>query len=133
MSRKKIDISGGTDPLSQNPFAALNSSGLPDAPKEAPKEAPKAAPRGKRATVGAGARIEIRREKSGRGGKLVTTLSGFPPPVRGRMQDWSKEMKNRFGCGGTVAGDTLELQGDRREAAAEFLEDLGFRPVFAGG
>jgi translation initiation factor 1 len=84
--------------------------------------------------LGKGVRLEIRREKSGRGGKTVTTVRGIPPGLGKEKKDkLLKRMKSSLGTGGTWAGLDMELQGDRRAEALEWLRAMGFRPVLAGG
>ena len=84
--------------------------------------------------LGRGERLEVRREKSGRGGKTVTTVRGFPSRISqeefGRLL---KGLKSRLGTGGGWRDDLMEIQGDQREVVCEWLSALGFRPVLAGG
>ena len=116
---KKKDTSGGSD-LVNDAFGGLNIGGLPDAPlasKAAEPAAPKAKP----------GRMHLRIEKSGRSGKTVTVVFGegvtrFPADER---ESFLKSLKNTLGCGGAVAGDMLELQGDVRERLTERLRALG--------
>lgn len=129
---KRIDTGGG-DSLGANPFGALSSDGLPKAPLRVDKVA---APRGLRAAakpVKKG-RVEIRREVGGRGGKTVTTLSAFAThlPVA-ELGQLAFDLKKICGCGGTLKGRAIELQGDVRERVFEELTARGYQPVRAGG
>jgi glycosyltransferase involved in cell wall biosynthesis len=45
---------------------------------------------------------------------------------------WLKELKQSLGCGGTVEGDSLVLQGDHRERVAERLQAKGVKKVSIG-
>jgi translation initiation factor 1 len=124
----KVPTSGG-DGLGQNPFAGLSSAGLPVAPQAvlaqaAAKAAPPARNRG---------RVDIRREKEGRGGKTVTVVSGFIGIGLPEKEQLAKKMRAACGCGGTVKDGQIEIQGDQRETIAKILLAAGFRPVFAGG
>ena len=124
----KIPTSGGAG-LGQNPFGGLSSAGLPVAPQSvlaqaAAKAAPPARNRG---------RVDIRREKEGRGGKTVTVVSGFTGIGQPEKEQLAKKMRAACGCGGTVKDGQLEIQGDQRETIAKILLAAGFRPVFAGG
>lgn len=84
--------------------------------------------------MGKGERLEVKREKSGRGGKTVTTVYGFPARVNRKMRTaLLKEMKTSLGTGGTWSGDCMELQGDKREEVISWLGSEGFVPVRAGG
>lgn len=67
------------------------------------------------------AKVVVRRERSGRGGKTVTLVEqlGWPP---GELERLSKKMKKALGCGARVEGDAVLLQGDLEERAAAWLE-----------
>jgi len=121
----------GSPGLFQNPFAALEGSGLPQAPKPtgaAPGRAP-AAPTKERNR----GRVDITREKMGRGGKTVTVVDGFTGIGLPEKESLAKKMRAACGCGGTVKDGRIEIQGDQRETVARLLNEAGFRPVFAGG
>lgn len=76
----------------------------------------------------------IRMEKSGRGGKVVTIASGFPPN-EAFLKDLTKRLKKACGTGGThkivnAQGNeegVIEIQGDRREDVRAKLEAEGMR------
>jgi translation initiation factor 1 len=124
----KLPTSGGAG-LGQNPFGGLSSAGLPVAPpsvlaQAAAKTPPPARNRG---------RVDIRREKEGRGGKTVTVVAGFMGIGLPEKEQLAKKMRAACGCGGTVKDGQIEIQGDQREMIARILTEAGFRPVFAGG
>ncbi|HEV8436469.1 MAG TPA: stress response translation initiation inhibitor YciH [Methylomirabilota bacterium] len=76
--------------------------------------------------------IRIFRERAGRRGKIVTVIRGLPD--RGPALDArAAALKRLCGGGGTVKGDTLEIQGDHRERVAEHLRGLGHTVKLAGG
>lgn len=84
--------------------------------------------------IGHGRRLEIRREKSGRGGKTVTTVKGFSQEIDpGLKNQILKKIKSSLGTGGTWVGNTMELQGDRRKEVFDWMLALEFKPVNAGG
>ena len=74
------------------------------------------------------ARAVVRIERSGRGGKEVTVVEqlGLPDAV---MTDWLKALKASLGCGGSVEGDDLVLQGDQRKRVPELLTARGVRRI----
>ena len=120
----RLPTDGGGD-LVQNPFGSLDSLGkLPPGP--APSS-PAPAPKRNRG------RVDITREKAGRGGKTVTVADGFTGIGLPEKEDLAKRMRAACGCGGTVKGGRIEIQGDQRETVARILSEAGFRPVFAGG
>ncbi len=73
--------------------------------------------------------IRIFREKSGRGGKVVTVVRG----LEGDLAAVAKDLKRHCGTGGAVKGDAVEIQGDHREKIAARLEAAGQRVKLAGG
>lgn len=78
-------------------------------------------------------RVDIVREKSGRGGKTVTVVKNFVGIGLPEKETLAKAMQRTCGTGGTVKEGRIEIQGDHREAVARILTEAGFRPVFAGG
>lgn len=118
---KKRDTSGGSD-LTANAFGGLDLSGLPAAPAPAA-----GCPAPRAPVVAKPGRMHLRIEKSGRSGKTVTVV--FGPGVESMSgalrEDFLKSLKNGLGCGGVVAGETFELQGDVRERVTERLKALG--------
>jgi translation initiation factor 1 len=118
----------GGQGLGQNPFAHLDSAGLPASP--APTARTAAAPAAPAKNRG---RVDITREKGGRGGKTVTVVDGFTGIGLPEKENLAKRMRAACGCGGTVKEGRIEIQGDQRETIARILSEAGFRPVFAGG
>ncbi|MCD6050514.1 MAG: translation initiation factor, partial [Verrucomicrobia bacterium] len=78
-------------------------------------------------------RVDIIRQKAGRGGKTVTVVNGFVGIGLPEKEQLAKKMQKVCGVGGTVKDGQIEIQGDKREDIARILEEAGFRPVFAGG
>jgi translation initiation factor 1 len=78
-------------------------------------------------------RVDIRREKAGRGGKTVTVVSGFVGIGLAEKEQLARHLRKACGTGGTVKEGRIEIQGDQRETVARLLVEAGFRPVFAGG
>ena len=117
-----------------SPFESLEPEGLPQSPAPLPVSDPKPKKVNEQEQVGKGDRLEIRREKSGRGGKTVTTIAGFSKRINVPMRaTLLKRMKTKLGTGGTWVGDCMELQGDKREEVFSWLSALGFKPILAGG
>jgi len=58
-------------------------------------------------------------------GKNVTMLDGFDPTVD--IVALAKELKHAMGSGGTVRDGVIELQGDHRRDAREYLEKKGYK------
>ena len=45
----------------------------------------------------------------------------------------AKKLKKTCGSGGTVIGETIEIQGDKRDLIKHILENEGFKVKFTGG
>jgi translation initiation factor 1 len=127
----RISTDGSASSLGQNPFGALSAAGLPQQPQSAVPAAPaaKAAEPPKKNR----GRVEVRRETGGRGGKTVTTASGFVGIGLPEKEELAKKMRAAAGAGGTVKDGVIEIQGDKREVVAKILAAAGFQPVMAGG
>ena len=114
-------------PFGQNPFAALSNEGLPPGPANVPAaELPAKAKKSR-------GRVDIIRQKAGRGGKTVTVVTNFVGIGLPEKEKLAKQMQKTCGVGGTVKEGRIEIQGDKRAEVAKILEEAGFKPVFAGG
>ncbi len=127
---KRISTDGGPG-LSQTPFAALSSAGLPSAPANLPSDsAPASAAKPAKKHRG---RVDILRVKAGRGGKTVTVVKNFVGIGLPEKEQLAKAMQRACGTGGTVKNGQIEIQGDQRAEVARILTEANFHPVFAGG
>jgi len=77
-------------------------------------------------------RVRVQRIKAGKGGKLVTTITGVEAPAA-EVKALLKQLKAAAGTGGTLKDGAIELQGDQVAAALSALEKAGYRPKQAGG
>lgn len=76
--------------------------------------------------------VRIQRQTKGRKGKGVTVIFDLPnqPTL---LQDYASALRKLCGVGGAVKGETIELQGDQRDKAKQWLEQRGFNVKLAGG
>ena len=117
-------------PDDDNPFsvlrhlrASLPSTPIPDTPAKpgkAPKP-PRAAP----------ARAVVRIERKGRGSKEATVIDKLTL-TGAELEEWCREMKHAFGCGGSVESGEIVLAGDQRDRAMQFLEKAGVAKIVRG-
>ncbi len=107
-------------------FAALEIQGLPQGTHAAPS-GKKAAPQPR------GGRLEVKREKSGRGGKTVTVIYAFPGMALSMKESILRSLKRQLATGGTLADGNIEIQGDFAERVVELLSEQGYRAIRAGG
>ena len=112
--------------VKKGPWEALEAlrSSLP--PGEARGEAA-AAP----ATSVKVARAVVRMERKGRGGKEVTVVDklGLGPAA---LEAWCRDLKQALGCGGSVDGELIVLQGDLRTRVPAVLTARGVGKVTVG-
>lgn len=119
---KKIPVSAPQIPV-QSPFAALDPSGYSQTPPTEPTaqklQSSKKPPR-----------FVLRREKARRGGKTVVVADQFPTHLSvGELELLCKKARKALGCGGTLHGREIELQGDNAERVREFYQREGFLVV----
>ena len=77
-------------------------------------------------------RVRVQRTKAGKGGKLVTAITGLVCSDA-EAKALLKQLKAAAGTGGTLKDGVIELQGDQVAPALEALEKAGYRPKQAGG
>ena len=103
-----------------NPFAALKPI-LDELPPGTLAPAPEEeAPPSRRVAN----RAVVRLERKGHHGKMVTIVSDLGLPEN-ELQHWLKDLRQTLGCGGTVDGDVLMLQGDQRDRLRSVLAERG--------
>jgi len=76
--------------------------------------------------------IRIGREKKGRKGKTVTSISGFQKPADD-LKQIAKNLKSLIGTGGSIKDGVIVIQGDHREVIQGILKEQGFKVKLAGG
>jgi translation initiation factor 1 len=120
-SKKKLDLNAPVETLN-NPFAALGGLDLPSGPELLPEAGETAAKPSKKG------RVVLRRETAQRGGKTVVVIHDFAPEIRaGEIEELSRLLRKKCGCGGSVQGREIEIQGDQPARIREILESEGFR------
>ncbi len=120
--------SGEPREFGTHPFDALSATAFPKAPPGSDTLSVHAASKKK-----SRGRVDIIRQKAGRGGKTVTVITNFVGIGLPEKEKLARQMQKACGSGGTVKEGRIEIQGDQRETVARILADAGFRPVFAGG
>jgi translation initiation factor 1 (eIF-1/SUI1) len=96
--RERISVVSKDESLSSNPFAEIDLSKVQllknELPNKVIKETEKLISESKKG------RVDIRREKSGRGGKIVTVLEGIQSSEERRVV--LKMLQKQIACGGTI-------------------------------
>ena len=77
-------------------------------------------------------KIRIQREKKGRKGKTVTTVSGLQLNAD-ELKALAAGLKRKCGTGGSVKDGIIIVQGDHRRALQTELIKLGYNAVLSGG
>jgi translation initiation factor 1 len=75
---------------------------------------------------------KVKRETKGRKGKGVVTISGLGL-APAELKALASKLKKTCGSGGSVVDETIEIQGDKRDAIKAALEKQGFKVKFTGG
>jgi translation initiation factor 1 len=76
--------------------------------------------------------VRVARETKGRQGKGVTVITGLPLEEQG-LQKLATDLKRRCGAGGTIKGNTIEIQGDHRDLLVVELTARGYTVKRSGG
>lgn len=118
--KRRVSTDGGEELVADNPFGALSLGPLPSAPPAAQRT-----DAGDQERPGQRGTLILRRLKAGKGGKVVTEISGFSggEPLR----DYLRHLQQKLAAGGAVKGTVLEIQGDRLEEVRPLLEARGYR------
>jgi translation initiation factor 1 len=131
MSGTERSPTSGGQSFGHNPFEVLSAEGLPPTPETPPADS--AQPAGPKPARKSRGRVDIIRQKAGRGGKTVTVVKGFVGIGLPEKEQLARAMQKACGTGGTVKNGQIEIQGDKRAEVARILSEANFRPVFAGG
>lgn len=76
--------------------------------------------------------VRLQRQTKGRGGGTVIVISGIPL-AEPALKELAGVLKKKCGCGGTVKGGIVEIQGDHRDLLLNELQARGYRVKLAGG
>ena len=122
MSKKRVPLNPHQTGLNAA-FAGLNIQGLPPASEKPPPPA-----EGSPGTIWKLGRVVLRKETAQRGGKVVIVVHDFAThlPVS-VIETIAKTLRQQCGCGGTVRGRTIEIQGDQAGRIREILKKEGFQ------
>jgi translation initiation factor 1 (eIF-1/SUI1) len=92
---------------------------------------PARAPAPETVDFGGATKIVLRRVKKGRGGKTATIFEGIkrPPSALERI---ARDLRKMLGCGASVEGDTIVVQGDMAARIEPWLVARGAKKVVIG-
>src|SRR5690606_40899761 len=75
--------------------------------------------------------VRVSRDSKGRGGKVVTLVTGVPL-ADAELKDLAKALKHRRGVGGALTDGVTAIQGDQREFLVAHLRQRRPTPNEAG-
>lgn len=101
----------------------LGFNKLPDSEQPEPQQA---------VAIDTSTPVKIQRQTKGRKGKGVTVIMHLPEQPQ-LLASYAKQLRQQLSVGGAVKDHTIELQGDQRQAAKQWLEQQGFKVKLAGG
>ncbi len=78
------------------------------------------------------ARVRVRIDKKGRGGKAVTVIDGLKLS-RDEIKDLAKFLKSACGVGGGAKDGVILIQGKQRDKVVDMLKKEGFKDVKPSG
>lgn len=108
----------------------LRRAGLPVGTAEpAASATPQPIPEAEQLDLAACGKLVIRRERKGRGGKTATIVEGVTPEMR---QSTARTLRRALGCGATVDGEAIVIQGDLGQRVARWLAGHGARRIVIG-
>jgi len=122
-SKKRIDTQAARQPFTGigSAFSGIDISGLPSGPEAAPRH-DCVEPTWKMG------RVVLQRETAHRGGKTVIVIHDFATHLPQTVIDkTASKLRSACGCGGTVKGRTIEIQGDQPAKIRTLLESEGFQ------
>ena len=70
--------------------------------------------------------VRVGRETKGRKGKGVTLITGVPLN-RSELSVLGKQLKKKWGSGGTIKAGVIEIQGDHCDTVVEELNRQGWK------
>ncbi|WP_221800619.1 translation initiation factor Sui1 [Oceanobacter mangrovi] len=76
--------------------------------------------------------VRVSRESKGRGGKVVTLVTGIPL-IGAELKTLAKDLKKKCGVGGALKDGIVEIQGDQRDLLVAELTKRGFTVKKSGG
>ena len=121
--KKRIDTQPAPSPLA-GMDAAFAGLSVPVAPDAAAPSTPALSPPAPAWKMG---RVVLRRERAHRGGKTVIVVDDFATHLPlSVIETVARKVRAACGCGGTLKGRQIEIQGDQPAKVRAALEAEGF-------
>lgn len=125
---------GKTAPLAGGLGALLVAQGLTASPDTAEREPAErhSSPSPSEDVVARAQRWIVRISKKGRGGREATLLSARGLPEKEDLSPLARRLRKQMGCGASLEGQDVLVQGDQRERLEHWLIKQGARKVTQG-
>jgi len=121
--KKRLDTNAADSarPNLNAAFSGLDLPNLPAGPEPVPAtDSPQ--------TLWKMGRVVLRRETAHRGGKTVIVVDDFATHLPSSViEKVAKKLRAACGCGGTIKGRSIEIQGDQAGRVRTALEAEGFQ------
>ena len=76
-------------------------------------------------------KLVVAKSKKGRGGKTVTCVRGIAAPDA-QLEAIAKQLRQALGCGSSVEGGEVLVQGEQIERVAQWLRERGAKQIVIG-
>ena len=76
--------------------------------------------------------VTLQRQVKGRNGKPITIVSGLAL-AGAELKNLAKELKKECSVGGSIDGQDILIQGDKRDRLTRLLESKGYKVKLTGG
>jgi translation initiation factor 1 len=76
-------------------------------------------------------KLGVAKSRKGRGGKTVTAIRGLEASPA-QLEELARELKKALGCGASVEGSEVLVQGEQEKRVAAWLEGRGAKRVILG-
>jgi translation initiation factor 1 (eIF-1/SUI1) len=107
------------------------ATGRPPLAAEPQPAAPPLAPPGDGPDLSRCGKVVVRRERKGHGGKTATVIAGLDLPASD-LERVARSLRRGLGCGASVAGEQVLVQGDQAGRVRAWLAARGARRVVVG-
>jgi len=132
-TRDRLNLSGAAAPLKQSlsGLASLRDRLPPGDALDAPTPPRGDASPSDLAAIAQAAKLVVRRERKGHGGKTATRIEGLVANAAA-LDSVMRDIKRALGCGATVDGNDIIVQGDQIDRLVAHLRSRGAKKVISG-
>jgi translation initiation factor 1 len=132
-ARDRLPTKQPPAPLTQSlsGLAALRAQLPPGAAVHSPQVTGSTASASEADPIARANKVVLRRERKGHGGKTATRIEGLSGS-HDEVQATLRELKGALGCGATIDGDDILVQGDQVDRVVALLQSRGVKKIVVG-